>query len=1185
MAILTLLAVAPAVWAVEIDLPFSDHMVLQAGVEHPLWGDGTPGETVTVVFGGQTVRTVVDDDGRWSIRLAPLKTQSVPARLDATGTRSGRAVLEDLLVGEVWLCAGQSNMAFALESATNGSDGIDEAECLSTLRLCHRLPRYPGEPNPWSPEQVASIAPGTFFDKPFWQRAARATVADFSAVGFFFGRYLAFELDRPVGLIDVAVGGTPTEAWIPRDRILAQPALAGLDRDFPFSSLAHSFVVKRAQVHLRSWVESGREPPLPEHFFRPGFMHAAAIEPLRGLPIAGVLWYQGESNAHDADQHDLLFPLLVASLRETVGSADLPVIEVQLPGLDREEWPAFRESQAAALGLQGVEMVTTLDVGNPTDVHPRRKRPVGERLARVALETVYERDLFGRPPMLDGTASLDGSSIEVTIAHVGSGLRLVGQNPARALWVAGSDRIFERATSLDIVGDRLRVGCGSIDEPVAVRYAWEADPQRALCRIDDDMPVAPFRTDDWEPSRISFAGESAAPGQDIVEGTEREDPSPARSDSFENHALGTIKKPLVCDLGTWRSNAQAEISNHRAKTGRQALRIFGGRNQQIELKLNKKHNSGLVTFWAERWTRRNPFEFTVLARTHGTWTEVYTDGGTAITIGGYKARVEFLVEKRFDALRLCCTAPEGGGILIDDFELEPPRPMRVVSVTAEQPTLPVLFGNRLNPIARVRIDTEGSIDPIVLKTIEFTLASSAALGDVAGATVFGTGSVTLPHGTPDACFADEDRFGRRHRPAARLYFEGRRVLEGGANFFWLSVELTDAVDIDGSIDACCAQVGFEGGKNITPAVIKPRGPQRFGLSVRNAGDDGVAVFRIPGITATRRGTLIAVYDIRHKGWGDLPGDIDVGMSRSTDGGRTWEPMKTILDMGDDPTWRSDGVGDPCILHDDKTGTVWVAATWSHGDRSWRGSGPGLKPEETGQLVLTRSDDDGRTWSDPINITEQVKHPAWCFVLASPGRGITMADGTLVFPAQYQDVPEANRMPYSTIIFSRDRGETWRIATGVKPNTTECRVVELEAGTLMINMRDNRGGSRAVYVTGDMGETWRVHPTSRGVLPEPVCNAGLLRIKPGTERRKPWLAFVNPAVGRAPRRQMTIKLSVDGGMTWPTARQIVLDGGQSAGYSSLTMVDDETIGVFYECSRAHMAFQRIKVDDFFALDIK
>ncbi len=169
--------------------------------------------------------------------------------------------------------------------------------------------------------------------------------------------------------------------------------------------------------------------------------------------------------------------------------------------------------------------------------------------------------------------------------------------------------------------------------------------------------------------------------------------------------------------------------------------------------------------------------------------------------------------------------------------------------------------------------------------------------------------------------------------------------------------------------------------------------------LRTAGDDGVKCYRIPGVDTTRKGSLIAVYDIRHRSGRDLPGDIDVGMSRSTDGGKTWEPMKVIMDMGSDPEWKHDGIGDPCVAVDRETGTIWVAALWSHGNRAWHGSGTGMKPDETGQVILVRSDDDGKTWSDPINITNQIKDPKWRLILPSPGRGMTMTDGTLVLPMQ------------------------------------------------------------------------------------------------------------------------------------------------------------------------------------------
>ncbi|MDD2600436.1 MAG: sialidase family protein, partial [Kiritimatiellae bacterium] len=393
-------------------------------------------------------------------------------------------------------------------------------------------------------------------------------------------------------------------------------------------------------------------------------------------------------------------------------------------------------------------------------------------------------------------------------------------------------------------------------------------------------------------------------------------------------------------------------------------------------------------------------------------------------------------------------------------------------------------------------------------------------------------------------------------------------------------KLKDSANLDHFISAGCSAV-VVGSEQVIPASSVPQTPRRIGLALRKAGNDSCAAYRIPGLEVTPKGTLIAVYDARWKHGGDLPGDIDVGMSRSTDGGRTWSPMKIIMDMGKDPQWSYDGIGDPCVVVDQKTGVIWVAALWSHGKRGWSGSGPGMTPEETGQFVLVKSEDDGVTWSGPINITEQIKDPEWPLVLASPGRGITMRDGTLVIPSQYQDTLENKRMPYSTIVYSRDHGQSWKMGSGARSNTTECRVVELGDGSLMLNMRDNRGGSRAVCVTADLGTSWTEHSSSRKALPEPVCNAGLIRVE-GKDNvtGKNMLIFLNPATTKG-RYNMTLKVSLDEGVTWPAEHHLLLDGGRSAGYPSMAMIDSETLGVLYEGSRAHLTFQRIKIRDLFS----
>lgn len=349
-----------------------------------------------------------------------------------------------------------------------------------------------------------------------------------------------------------------------------------------------------------------------------------------------------------------------------------------------------------------------------------------------------------------------------------------------------------------------------------------------------------------------------------------------------------------------------------------------------------------------------------------------------------------------------------------------------------------------------------------------------------------------------------------------------------------------------------------------------------GIALRSHGEEGVDTYRIPGLVTTNEGSLIAVYDIRRNGAVDLQADVDIGMSRSTDGGYSWEPMKIIMDMGEWGGLPQDqnGIGDPSVLVDKKTGTIWVAAVWAHGhpgERNWWASKPGISPKETSQFMLVKSEDDGLTWSEPVNITSQIKNPEWHLLLQGPGKGITMSDGTLVFPAQFKD---ENEMPHSTIIYSRDGGQTWQIGTGAKPDTTESQVVELSDGSLMLNMRDNRGGSRSVYTTNDMGATWQQHATSRKALPEPVCMASLIK---HTYQGQDYLLFSNPN-STEKRENMTIKLSKDMGSTWPDANQLLLDVGAGRGYSCMTSIDEETIGILYEGSQADLFFQRVKITE-------
>jgi sialidase-1 len=345
------------------------------------------------------------------------------------------------------------------------------------------------------------------------------------------------------------------------------------------------------------------------------------------------------------------------------------------------------------------------------------------------------------------------------------------------------------------------------------------------------------------------------------------------------------------------------------------------------------------------------------------------------------------------------------------------------------------------------------------------------------------------------------------------------------------------------------------------------------ITVRKGGTDGANTYRIPGIVQTDKGSLLSIYDIRYNSSKDLPGNIDVGLSRSLDSGKTWLPMQVIIDMG--LPNENNGVGDASILFDPATKKIFVIALWSKGNHSIAGSLPGLSPDSTGQLVIVSSNDDGLTWTSPVSITPQVKNPAWHLFFDGPGSGIVMKNGTLVFPAQYWD---ENKVPYSTIIFSKDHGYTWEGGiNGPKSNTTESQVVETVDGTLMLNMRDNRGGFRSIATTNDMGLSWQEHSTSRAALIDPVCMASFIKATVKVNGQlKEVLFFSNPNSSNA-RNNITIKASLDHGATWLPANQFLIDERNSYGYSSLTKIDDHTIGLLYEGIK-DIYFVKVSVSD-------
>ncbi|MEO6682614.1 MAG: sialidase family protein [Ginsengibacter sp.] len=489
-----------------------------------------------------------------------------------------------------------------------------------------------------------------------------------------------------------------------------------------------------------------------------------------------------------------------------------------------------------------------------------------------------------------------------------------------------------------------------------------------------------------------------------------------------------------------------------------------------------------------------------------------------------------------------------------------------IEAVTSAPVIPVLKRMESNAVLRIRVFIPPNTSAKNYQSIQATVNASS-LNSLKELQIYSNGSEPL--------------FNTRHqtgvlKPTSENFEIPINVdMKPGLNYIWIGATLKDDVSLDTDFTLQAVSLKDKEGNTLSINKDQSNHSKRTGIAIRKINDDGVNSYRIPGIVTTDKGTLLSVYDIRYKNSADLPGDIDVGLSRSTDGGNTWEPMKVIMDMGE--PHENNGVGDPSILFDPITKKIWVAALWSKGNRSIAGSLPGLSPDTTGQFVLVSSDDDGLTWSKPYSITSQIKNPKWHLYFNGPGNGIVMQDGTLVFPSQYWDESRKPGVPHSSVIYSKDNGASWHSGIGAKYNTTEAQVVETTPNTLMLNMRDNRGKFRSVATTTDLGKTWTEHPTSYKDLIDPVCMASIIKARVNVNgSMKDVLFFSNPHT-KSGRYNMTIQASLDMGETWLPAHQLLYDERDCFGYSALTKIDDHTIGVLYEGFR-DLYFMRIPVSD-------
>ena len=500
--VFVLFGTTPAAGSVKLPALIGDNMVLQQGRQVTIWGTADAGEEVTVRLSKEKQTATADSTGRWKVELGPLKAGG-PWEMTVVGKNS--VTLHNVLVGEVWLCSGQSNMEFALEGRPGVLGGVMNAGQEVAAADYPRLRLFRVE------KAVAGKPQSEVHGQ--WVVTNPETVEHVSAVGYFFGRDLHRALKVPVGMIDASRGGTPAEAWMSDGVLEADPDLKVVAESWQQRIAAFPQALELYKRKLWEWEQSAEEaeasgkpvPPMPaapqdprSHRWRDAGLWNGMIAPLTSYTIAGNIWYQGESNTDSPYQYRKVFAELIQSWRRAWGEVDFPFLFVQLAsftavGGPPDSWAVLRESQEKALALPKTGMAVTIDIGDSHDIHPKNKQEVGHRLALAAEGIVYGRKVEYMGPTLK-SFRIERGAIHLRFRHLGGGLVARG-GPLVGFQITGQDEKFFPAEA-KIAGNDVILSSPRVPQPVAARYAWANDPQ---CNLYNQagLPAPPFRTDDW----------------------------------------------------------------------------------------------------------------------------------------------------------------------------------------------------------------------------------------------------------------------------------------------------------------------------------------------------------------------------------------------------------------------------------------------------------------------------------------------------------------------------------------------------------------------------------------------------------------------------------------------------------------------------------------------------------------
>lgn len=481
--------------AADVRLPslISDHMLIQRDAPARIWGKADPGEQVTVTLAGGTRSTTADALGRWEVFLPPAQAGG-PFEL----TVKGKNVLQvdDVLVGDVWIASGQSNMVWQVSRSDNARQEIASARFprIRLFKAALKTSDYPLD-------DVEGA----------WTTCNSETLGAFSAVGYFFARDLHQKYGVPVGIIQSAWGGTPAESWISPTSLAADPALISVYADWAQLISEYPEARARYEIRLKEWEEKNKTsggtpapgrpgPPVgPGHPWEPSSLYNAMIAPLTPYAIKGAIWYQGENNAHKSRSYVYrrLFQAMIQDWRRSWGQGNFPFLFVQLANYAKtpaaSEWPELREAQTMALALSKTGMAVTIDIGNPNDIHPTNKQDVGRRLALAARHIAFGEEIVYSGPLFREVTE-EGKSLRVWFSHLGGGLTAKG-GPLRAFEVAGRDKKYVPANAA-VEGKTVIVSSESVTEPMYVRYNWADSPDGNLYNAEG-LPASPFRSEEW----------------------------------------------------------------------------------------------------------------------------------------------------------------------------------------------------------------------------------------------------------------------------------------------------------------------------------------------------------------------------------------------------------------------------------------------------------------------------------------------------------------------------------------------------------------------------------------------------------------------------------------------------------------------------------------------------------------